>query len=111
MINDFKIDGNVGRDPETKRVGDDYVCSFPIAHNHGKDFKKVMWIRISGWGDAAREIKEMGIRKGDKVIVHGRYTQSRGKDDKLYPGIVVSGADDIEIDLKRSKPDDGNIPF
>lgn len=67
MINRIVLLGNVGRDAETKNVGQNTVTEFSLAVGHGKD-EPTSWFRVSAWDKwtAANPPK-----KGDRVVVDG----------------------------------------
>jgi len=64
--------GHLGRDPETRAVGDSEVCNFSIAVNN--PFKKddpAVWYRIAAWGKRGDACQRF-LTKGNAVYVEGR---------------------------------------
>lgn len=78
--------GNLGRDPESREVGDSTVCNFSIATTRAykkKDGEKVEeteWHRIAVWGPQAKACQQY-LTKGRQVYVEGRL-QTRKYEDK-----------------------------
>ncbi len=68
-VNNVTLTGTLGRDPESKMVGDKKLVKFSIAVNGYGD--KVDWINIEVWGKPA-EYVENYLNKGSKVAIVGR---------------------------------------
>ena len=60
--------GNLGRDPELKKVGDNELAEFSIAARTGKD--ETTWLKCAVWGKRANTVMEY-IKKGDQISVSG----------------------------------------
>jgi single-strand DNA-binding protein len=60
--------GNIGKDPEIKKVGDMDVAQFSLAARTGKD--ETTWIDCAVWGKRAQVVSQY-LHKGDKVTVAG----------------------------------------
>jgi single-strand DNA-binding protein len=71
-VNKAIIIGNVGSDPESKRVGESTVANFSVATSEKyKDKETTEWHRIVVWGKLA-EIVAQYVRKGSLVCVEGK---------------------------------------
>ena len=60
--------GNLGKDPEIKKVNDMQVASFSLAVRTGKD--ETTWIDCTVWGKRAETVVNY-LHKGDKITVAG----------------------------------------
>lgn len=85
------IAGNVGKDAELRKVGDDDVLNFRLAIDNGKDRngekRDATWYDCTIWGKRAVSL-ESHIVKGSKLTLSGKPTV-RVHDGKAYPGITV----------------------
>ena len=88
MTAQITIIGNLGADPERKRVGDNDVCNLRVGCRVGYGDRAVStrW-DVSVWGKPAEWAAE--LRKGDAVTVMGEVT-AREHDGKTYLGIRAS---------------------
>ena len=69
----ISIIGYVGKDPETKTVGEQQVTSFSIAVNRKSgDKKSTLWIRVNCWNKLS-EIAAEYVHKGSMVQVNGEW--------------------------------------
>lgn len=86
MLNKAMVIGNLGRDPEVKRVGDSSVANFSVAVNekfkdrNGQQQDRTEWVNCVAWGRLA-EIVGQYLHKGSKVFVEGKL-QTRKWQDK-----------------------------
>jgi len=63
--------GNIGRDAETKTVGDTTVTNFSLAVNTGfGDKKSTLWIGCAMWGARGQKLEQY-LTAGTKVAVSG----------------------------------------
>ena len=60
--------GNLGRDPELKKVGDNELAEFSIGVRTGKD--ETTWVKCAVWGKRSSTVMDY-IKKGDQVTVSG----------------------------------------
>lgn len=90
MINNFVIEGNLGKDPETRKLENDkQVTSFTLANTTyygGKE--NTSWFNVSVWNKLS-EVAEKYLNKGSRVTVIGRMTQrsyenKEGKEVTVY---------------------------
>lgn len=119
--------GRLGKDPETKTVGNTQVTKFSVATGYKKSdgTQHTDWHSIECWSKTS-EIAQKYLKKGDQVALQGeiRYSQ---KDDKYFTSIVanrlellgsrqqqttqpVSGATPAQVD-PFDIPDAMEIPF
>ena len=86
MLNKVMVIGNLGRDPEVKRVGDSSVANFSVAvserfkDRNGQQQDRTEWVNCVAWGRLA-EIVGQYLHKGSKVFVEGKL-QTRKWQDK-----------------------------
>ena len=74
----ISIIGYVGKDPETKTVGEQQVTSFSIAVNRKTgDKKATLWIRVNCWNKLS-EIASEYVHKGSMVQVNGEWLRPSG---------------------------------
>jgi single-strand DNA-binding protein len=73
------VSGNLGRDAETKRVGDGTVTEFAVACTSGRD-KETVWFDVAIWGRRGEALAQY-LQKGTPVTVIGEMTlrESGGK--------------------------------
>lgn len=63
--------GSLGRNAETKTVGDNKVTKFSVANNSGYGDKKVVsWVDCNAWGSRYEKLAQYLI-KGQSVLVYG----------------------------------------
>ncbi len=63
--------GNIGRDAETKNVGQNIVTNFSVAVNTGfGDKKATLWVACALWGDRGPKLAQY-LTSGTKVAVSG----------------------------------------
>jgi single-strand DNA-binding protein len=68
------ITGNVGKDAEIRRAGNDNVCSFSVGVQQGwGDKKSTNWFRCNLWGKRGEALHPY-LLKGTKVAVQGELT-------------------------------------
>lgn len=82
-LNKVVLAGNLARDPELRRVGDNSpVCDFTVAVTRKKPRvggEETSFIDCTAWGKVA-EFIAASLKKGAIVIVEGRLTQDRWQD-------------------------------
>jgi single-strand DNA-binding protein len=100
------IIGNLGRDAETRQVGNDSVVSFSVASSRkvkGEDV--TTWVRVSLWGKLGTSVAQY-LTKGTSVAVSGQLaSRTYEKDGKTYHDIEIRGSD---LKLLGSKRDSGD---
>jgi single-strand DNA-binding protein len=67
--------GNVGKDPEVKKIGENKVAKFSLATNKsytkaGEKITETAWHNIVLWGKLA-ELAEKYVKKGNSIIIEG----------------------------------------
>jgi len=120
------IGANIGRDAESRQVGDHYIVEFPIADNTKAGGKEITsWFRVKVWNNYAKAL-ERDLIKGARISVSGRLVidewTDRDGNKRTTPEI---SADAIHIERgaegrpARPKPEekpgepepDDDIPF
>jgi single-strand DNA-binding protein len=101
-VNKAIIIGHLGRDPETRPVGETQVCNFTVAtterfkDRNGDKQKRTEWHRVVAWGKLA-EICDLYLKKGKQVSIEGRLQTREWEKDgvKRYTTEIV--ANDMEM--------------
>ena len=82
-FNKITMVGNVGKDPEFRRLSDGAaVCNFNVAVNEASRDKRgteATWFRVTVWGQRAIVCAE-SLRKGSAVYVAGRLKPRQWED-------------------------------
>ena len=109
MYNKAILIGNVGKEPELKKVSDTSYCTFSLATSESSKDKngewqtKTEWHNIVVWRNTA-DYAAKNVKKGNQVFVEGKirtrnYEDNAGK--KVYVTEIV--ADTIRLLEKREK--------
>ena len=73
-MNVFTFTGNLGRDAETRQVGDSTLTSFAVAVTSGFGEKAVTtWVNCNLWGKRGESISNY-LKKAQQVAVSGELT-------------------------------------
>ena len=73
-MNKVILIGNVGKDPEIRKAGENNVANFTLATTKKvKDETKTEWHNIVVWGKLS-DIVEKYVSKGKKIMVEGEIT-------------------------------------
>ena len=80
--------GNLGRDPETRVVGDNSVCNFSIGVRseqkvRGEEKPLTHWYKIAAWGKLG-ELCQRYLEKGRQVQVIGGMVSDEGGNPESY---------------------------
>ena len=100
------IAGNIGRDPESKQIGDGSVLEFSLASNSRRkvegQFQDVTdWVRVTIWGKRGESLGRI-LTKGSYVVVRGELTcREYTRKDGAAGYSLELRADDIELGPKR----------
>lgn len=89
-INQTIIGGNIGRDAESKQVGDSNVMSFSVAATHkytdkaGQPQTDTVWFNVEYWSKTTGILQY--LKKGQQVVVQGemRSRKFTGKDNQEH---------------------------
>lgn len=87
--------GHAGKDWEFRVLPTGtQVLSGSLAISKGKDKsgndRGTVWVQCKVWGKYAEAIEGWGgVRKGDLVLVRGRWDQNKGKDGKVFESLNV----------------------
>ena len=90
-FNKITMVGNVGRDPELRRLASGAtVCNFNVAVNETTRDKNssATWFRITVWGERAA-ICARNLKKGSAVYVAGRLKPRQWADGKGEPHVSL----------------------
>ena len=106
-FNKITMVGNVGRDPELRRLSDGAtVCNFNLAVNETTRDRKssATWFRITVWGERAA-ICARNLKKGSAVYVAGRLKpkQWEDKQGERHVSLEVKATDVRFFGLTDSK--------
>jgi single-strand DNA-binding protein len=85
------IAGHLGRDAETKTVGDQTVVEWSMAFtSKHKDAESTIWFKCAYWGARAAKVAQY-LTKGKAVLVIGGLTQRdyKGKDGSSKTSLEV----------------------
>jgi len=81
-VNEVRIAGRLGQDPEVRSVGKDQtVANLSVAINRkykddkGEWQEKVDFVKVAAWGKTAEFAKEQ-LKKGSPVLVEGRLREN-----------------------------------
>lgn len=75
-LNSVSIMGHLGRDPESKQVGNATLCTFSIAltdkykDKNGEWVEKTNWVNVQAWNKSGETIMQY-VRKGDPIFIEG----------------------------------------
>jgi single-strand DNA-binding protein len=80
--NRIVLKGNLTKDPEYKTISDRELVTFRIAVNEsiGNGREETVYLDVDGWGSHAAYSENVGLSKGDRVIVDGRIRQRNWED-------------------------------
>lgn len=85
-VNEMKIAGRLGRNPEVKIIGNGRVMTtFSIASRHYEEDElygqreELTWLNVVSWDETARLVQSQ-LRKGDHVTLTGRLNIRLSKD-------------------------------
>lgn len=100
-LNKVQIIGNLGRDPETKAIGDKTVTEFSIAVNRrwrvGAEIKEeVTWFQVEAWNQIG-EVCARHLKKGHSAFIEGRIKIDAWTSDSGRRERVVIVASDVQF--------------
>ncbi len=104
-MNRVCLTGRLGKDPESKKVGDKTCTTFSIATGRGEYTE---WHDIKCWGSPADFAAEY-LKKGALVSVDGMLKTEKWKDDngpRSRTWVVCNGPFSLESLQKLEKEDD-----
>ncbi len=99
------VSGRLGRDPESRTVGNgNTVCSFSVATNYGYgDRQTTTWVRVSVWGKQGENAQRF-LAKGREVVAFGEL-HTREHDGKTYVELDCRGFDLVGGKGDNNHPD------
>jgi single-strand DNA-binding protein len=102
-VNKVILVGNVGKDPEVKRLNSGaLVANLSIAtsetwrdKNSGERKEKTEWHRVVIWNEKLAEVAEQYVRKGSKLYIEGQLQTRKWTDqagvEKYSTEVVLQG--------------------
>lgn len=105
------IAGNLGRDAETRQVGQNTVHNFTVAVNRTrKGEKTTTWYRVAAWGDRWTGVLPY-LKQGTGVIVDGdqEIREYEANDGTVRMSIDLT-ANSITLLPRASNNDDNEAP-
>ena len=107
------INGRIGRDAETKQVGDTTVVEFSLAETTKRgSTEHTSWFRVSVWGRYGDALKD-SLRKGVKCSVAGELLarEYTDRDGNKRTSLDIS-ANEVNVPYaERSEPQSQNGDF
>lgn len=109
MINKAILVGNIGKEPELKKIGETNYCAFTLATNksykdkNGEWQTKTEWHNIVVWRNQA-EYATNNFKKGNTVYVEGEITSRSWEDNqgnKRYTTEIV--AEKVKLMEKKTR--------
>lgn len=108
-MNTVQIAGQLGRDMELKKVGEETVGVFSIADSQGKA-KEAIWWNCSLWGSRS-ELLQKYLVKGTHVTVFGALTErsyvSKEGENKKFQEVRVSN---VQLQGKSGNQSESDRP-
>lgn len=98
--------GSLGRNAETKTVGENRVTKFSVANNSGYgDKKTTIWIDCNAWGSRYEKLAQY-LTKGQSILVYGELEMNeyQAKDGSNKTSLRCRVTD---IELLGGKKSDG----
>ncbi len=125
-MNKVILIGRVGKDPESRKVGDTTVCQITLAtskkwkNKSGEKQETTQWHTIKAW-DKLSEILTKYVKKGTMIMVEGELTY-RKFEEKYYTEIIASNIellsksetkteDNTAIDPLTEDSETDDLPF
>ena len=139
MLNEVKLIGHIGQNPEIRNNGESKVANFTLATNekwknkNGKDQESTEWHKIVCWNRLA-EIVEKYLHQGSFILVEGKLKTDKWQDkdgnDRYATKVILNKI--LMLDKKNNEqpepqreysgtignepdpipgPDDDNLPF
>jgi single-strand DNA-binding protein len=117
VLNEVKLIGNLGADPEVRTVGNgNKVANLRIATSErwkdrdGNRQEKTEWHSVVIWGDGLVGVVERFLKKGSKVYLCGKLQTRKWQDqsgaDRYSTEVVLQGPK-ADMQMLDGKPDSG----
>lgn len=116
MYNKATLIGNIGKEPELKKMGEVSYCAFTLATNksykdkNGEWQTKTEWHNIVVWRNHA-EYAANNLKKGNLALIEGEITTRSWEDNqgvKKYTTEIV--AEKVKLLERRAKLEESLIP-
>lgn len=113
MLNECKLIGGVGKDPELTNLADGLkVCRFSLATSeYRKDGTQITyWHNVVVWAKLADIVGQV-IRQGDRVFVSGKLTSREYEKDGVKRFAYEISANQVhKLQRFEKKPDEAKQP-
>ena len=96
MFNKSIIMGNLARDPENKKVGENQVTRLTVAVNDVVKKDKAHYIDVETWNKTAENCAKY-LAKGRQVLVEGRLFQDIWEKDGKKNSKIYIKADNVQF--------------
>lgn len=111
-MNKVLLFGNVGKDPEVKKLESGIVAKFSLATNkkwtnkQGEKITETAWHNIVLWGKLA-ELAEKYVKKGDSLIIEGEisYRSYENKEGQTIYTTDIIGKEMHFVGSKKEEPE------
>lgn len=103
MYSNVTLVGNLARDPESRKVGDNTVTRLVIAVNDPYQKDKVSFIDAEAWGKLADNCQKY-LKKGRRVLANGRLVQDTWEKEGKKNSKIYIKADAVQF-LSSAKED------
>ena len=108
-INKVILVGNVGRDPEVRRINENTIVAYltlatseTYTDKQGKKIENTEWHSLEFWGSVAETVEKY-VRKGQKLYVEGKIRTRTWLDDKQIQHSKVEIRVEQMVMLTRSE--------
>jgi len=111
-MNSVTLCGRLGKDPETRAVGNSQVTKFSLATGYKKSdgTQHTDWHQIEAWNKTG-EIAQKYLTKGKQVIIQGeiRYSTSEKNGVKTYFTSIIANKIELLGSVEATEPKDEPI--
>lgn len=102
------VSGRIGRDAETKTIGQSTVTEFSLANQPSRQAEVPTWFRCSIWGKRGSALEHL-LKKGAAVTVVGSFSARQYDSKGESKTSLEIRADDLEI-TKYVESDSPKMP-
>jgi single-strand DNA-binding protein len=115
-INKVILVGNVGKDPEVRRINENSIVanlslatSETYTDKQGKKIENTEWHSLEFWGGMAETVEKF-VRKGQKLYVEGKIRTRTWMDDQQNLKSKIEIRVDQMVMMSRSETTTSSIP-
>ena len=123
-MNKVTLFGRIGKEPETKNVGGNYVAEFSLAttkkwkNKQGEMQEKTEWHNVTAWGGLGKLVKTQ-TEKGSRILIEGEinYQTWDKKDGSKGYKTVINATNVSLVDFAKKEQqeeqqfDISDVPF